>query len=370
MILTEEECMERALELAARGAGLASPNPIVGAVIVRDGEVVGEGYHRFELLRHAEFYALDMAGARAKGATLYCTLEPCCHQGRTPPCTDALIEAGIARVVVAMIDPDSRVSGRGLEQLRRAGVAVEVGLLDRQAHRLNEGYVKFVSTGIPFVHAIEHYGEMAPGAAPPNQGWSRGDAQSARYDSEWIPSPALVESAARYDAILLGSLDWVNEAFASAYFARERHRSSIVAGQIYALKDLEPVIKGGTVLVLDDRTDSGPYQGLERDPEPGASESGKGWEVRHVPFARPSDFRGLLWVLAELHVTSLAVLPGVTDISSIYDQVDKVTVVRVPQPRGTTGRIVLPAGREITLRDIEETAAEGFVETTGYPVRK
>src|SRR5580704_855336 len=110
--------MKRALELAASGAGAVSPNPMVGAVIVRDGEVVGEGHHLFHLVRHAESYALDAAGDRARGATLYCNLEPCCHQGRTPPCTNGLIQAGIARAVIAIADPDPRVSGRGLDQMR------------------------------------------------------------------------------------------------------------------------------------------------------------------------------------------------------------------------------------------------------------
>ncbi len=127
----DTEFMNRALELALRGAGLVSPNPMVGAVIVRDGRVVGEGYHRYDRLRHAESYALEMAGRQARGATVYCSLEPCCHYGRTPPCTDGLIEAGIARVVVALTDPDPRVSGRGVEQLRAAGIEVEVGLCER-----------------------------------------------------------------------------------------------------------------------------------------------------------------------------------------------------------------------------------------------
>ena len=126
---TDKTFMRRALELAGQGAGLVSPNPMVGAVIVKDGRVVGEGFHRYDLLRHAEPNALEMAGDLARGATLYCTLEPCCHHGRTPPCTDALIEAGIARVVIASPDPDQRVSGHGIQKLREAGMTVEVGLL-------------------------------------------------------------------------------------------------------------------------------------------------------------------------------------------------------------------------------------------------
>src|SRR5437870_2454520 len=118
MLDTDKLLMKRALELARRGAGLVSPNPLVGAVLVNDGRVVGEGYHLYERVRHAESYAIEAAGPLAHGATLYGNLEPCCHHGRTPPCTDALIEAQIARAVIAVKDPNPSVNGRGVEQLR------------------------------------------------------------------------------------------------------------------------------------------------------------------------------------------------------------------------------------------------------------
>jgi diaminohydroxyphosphoribosylaminopyrimidine deaminase / 5-amino-6-(5-phosphoribosylamino)uracil reductase len=135
--------MKRALELARRGLGRVSPNPAVGAVLVCEGRVVGEGYFLYEHLKHAEIYALEQAGEQARGATLYCSLEPCCFQGRTPPCTDALIAAGVARAVIAIADPHPRVRGRGLEQLRRAGIEVEVGLCEDEARQLNEDFFEF-----------------------------------------------------------------------------------------------------------------------------------------------------------------------------------------------------------------------------------
>ncbi len=143
--------MGRALRLAARGRGRTSPNPMVGAVIVKRGQVVGEGWHRQVGGPHAEVWALRAAGRRAKGATVYVTLEPCCYHGRTPPCTDALIAAGVAAVKCACLDPNPRVSGKGVQRLRRAGIRVEVGLLEEEARRLNEGYFKRVETGRPFV---------------------------------------------------------------------------------------------------------------------------------------------------------------------------------------------------------------------------
>ena len=132
--------MQRAIKLAQRGEGLAEPNPMVGAVLVRDGEIVGEGYHIFANVKHAEILALEDAGDKARGATLYCSLEPCCHYGRTPPCTDALIAAGIARAIIAVNDPDPRVSGQGIAQLRAAGIDVVVGICEDEARQLNHEY--------------------------------------------------------------------------------------------------------------------------------------------------------------------------------------------------------------------------------------
>jgi len=146
------ECwMDRALELARRGMAQASPNPMVGAVLVRDAQVVGEGFHTYAGLRHAEILALEAAGATARGATLYINLEPCCHIGRTRPCTEAIIQASIRCVVAAMRDPNPEVAGRGFEQLRTAGVEVEVGPREDEARRLNEAFARWISTGLPFV---------------------------------------------------------------------------------------------------------------------------------------------------------------------------------------------------------------------------
>src|SRR5579864_6367159 len=132
--------MDRALDLARRGEALASPNPMVGAVLVARGRVVGEGFHTYAGVHHAEVLALRQAGRAARGATLYVNLEPCCHTGRTGPCTRAIIAAGVARVVAAMPDPNPRVAGRGFEQLRAAGIEVSVGLREAAARRLNEAF--------------------------------------------------------------------------------------------------------------------------------------------------------------------------------------------------------------------------------------
>ncbi len=144
--------MRRALALAKRAWGMTSPNPMVGAVIVRNNNIIAEGFHKKPGTDHAEVVAIDKAGEAASGATLYVTLEPCCHTDkRTPPCTKKIIETGIRNVVVAMRDPNPKVAGKGIAALRQAGVRVACGVLEEQAQRLNEYYIKQITTGLPFV---------------------------------------------------------------------------------------------------------------------------------------------------------------------------------------------------------------------------
>ncbi|MBI2902609.1 MAG: bifunctional diaminohydroxyphosphoribosylaminopyrimidine deaminase/5-amino-6-(5-phosphoribosylamino)uracil reductase RibD [Candidatus Methylomirabilis oxyfera] len=147
----DERFMRRALDLAQTGRGRTSPNPMVGAVVVRDGRILAEGYHAYAGGPHAEVVALAGAAGAAAGADLYVTLEPCCHQGRTPPCTDRIIAAGIRRVVASVVDPNPLVSGRGVETLRAAGIVVELGLLSEESAILNEAFTKFIKTRTPFV---------------------------------------------------------------------------------------------------------------------------------------------------------------------------------------------------------------------------
>ncbi|WP_434571526.1 bifunctional diaminohydroxyphosphoribosylaminopyrimidine deaminase/5-amino-6-(5-phosphoribosylamino)uracil reductase RibD [Pseudomonas sp. Z3-8] len=147
----DAQYMARALELARRGHYSTHPNPRVGCVIVRDGLVVGEGWHIRAGEPHAEVHALRAAADKARGATAYVTLEPCSHHGRTPPCADALVNAGVARVVAAMQDPNPEVAGRGLQRLAQAGIATQSGVLEGEARKLNEGFLKRMEHGLPFV---------------------------------------------------------------------------------------------------------------------------------------------------------------------------------------------------------------------------
>ncbi len=188
--------MQRALDLAAKALGRTSPNPAVGAVIVRDGQVIGEGFHRRAGLPHGEIEALRRVHGSAEGATLYVNLEPCSHHGRTPPCADAVIRAGFKRVVVGMVDPNPLVRGRGIRRLRRAGIEVQAGVLRERCERINEDFAMLIQQGRPLVTlklAASLDGRIA----------------TASGDSQWISgelSRRLVhEMRNRVDAIMVGA---------------------------------------------------------------------------------------------------------------------------------------------------------------------
>lgn len=187
--------MGRALELAGLGRGKTSPNPMVGAVVVKDGKVAGEGYHHKAGSPHAEIIALDNAGKKAKDATLYVNLEPCCHYGRTGPCANAVVEAGISRVVIAMSDPNPLVCGKGIAYLKQRRVEVTTGVLEDEALLLNEIFIKYITTGRPFVMlkaAMSLDGKIA----------------TRTGDSRWVTGPAARSRVHVlrnwYDAVLVG----------------------------------------------------------------------------------------------------------------------------------------------------------------------
>ena len=187
--------MRRAMELAAKGKGFASPNPMVGAVIVKKGKIIGEGYHRRAGDKHAEIMALEKCVEDPRGGTLYLNLEPCCHRGKTPPCVEAIIKAGIKRVVAAMEDPNPLVKGRGFELMRRRGIEVEAGLCRQEAEELNEKFIFFIKNKRPFVMikaALSLDGKIA----------------TPTGKSQWLSSPEarryVHQLRQEYDAIMVG----------------------------------------------------------------------------------------------------------------------------------------------------------------------
>lgn len=304
--MSDTDYMQRAIELARQGEGLVSPNPMVGAVLVKGDRIIGEGYHRYDRLKHAESYALETAGDDAEGASLYCSLEPCCHHGRTPPCTDSLIAAGIKRAVIATADPDSRVNGQGIELLRAAGIEVDVGLLASEAVRLNEAYNKFVTHHVPFVHAL-----IAP--EPPD------------LLRDWKPSSRLLHAASLYDALVLGDRR-LSTFFLEACLSRERHRPFIVIG--------------------DDEGDV--ESNLQMNLSANAS----------VSIAR--DPREVFAKLVELRATSVLFLPGsVSSLDLDAQKIDKLTMIQSKD----SNKIFSSLRHDV--ESVEELDAGRFVEITG-----
>jgi diaminohydroxyphosphoribosylaminopyrimidine deaminase / 5-amino-6-(5-phosphoribosylamino)uracil reductase len=234
--------MRRALRLAERGRGRVSPNPLVGAVIVRDGEIVGEGAHLKLGGPHAEIHALRQAGDRARGATLYVTLEPCSFYGRTPPCVEALIQAGVSRVECALPDPDPRVSGNGFQQLRQAGIQVSVGLLQAAAEKQNAGYLKHRSLHLPLVTL-----KLAQTLD--------GNIATATGDSRWITGEAarrhVHRQRSRVDAVMVGAGTVIaDDPLLTVRHVRGRDpRPMVVDGLLRAPADARVFGRPGAVLV-------------------------------------------------------------------------------------------------------------------------
>jgi diaminohydroxyphosphoribosylaminopyrimidine deaminase / 5-amino-6-(5-phosphoribosylamino)uracil reductase len=195
--LNDNDMMKRCLDLARRGLGSVSPNPMVGCVIVKNGRIVGEGFHKKFGGQHAEIDALRKAGAKAKGATLFVNLEPCVHYGKTPPCVDEIIDSGISKVVIASQDPNPLMSGRGIRKLRKAGIKLKVGVLKEESIELNEKFFKLMRTGLPFVSV-----KLAQ--------TSDGKIADVAGRSQWITSTEARKKAhqlrSEHDAVLVGAM--------------------------------------------------------------------------------------------------------------------------------------------------------------------
>lgn len=344
MLDTDTLLMKRTFELARRGAGLVSPNPLVGALLVNDGRVVGEGYHLYENVRHAETYAIEAAGALAIGATLYCNLEPCCHQGRTPPCTDALIKANIARAVVAVKDPNPNVNGRGIERLREAGVEVEVGVLEERALRLNESYFKYITTGEPFIHAVIEY------------------TAGASALTQWRPSIELLQTISEYDAVMIGDSHELNMLVVAEARRRTRHRPLVVAASDPEQRLLE-FLKGLDVSVLHLEGESGDAAKQTADRRVVNLDEGPGHGVLR------SQIEAAKATLARMNMTSLVILPGAFDFTdpSNFEELDKATLVVPGSASEQHARLWTLGDNEFDFDSVIFTEVEGRVELTGYP---
>lgn len=313
--------MERALSLARLALGDASPNPAVGAVIVKDGAVIGEGYTQPPGLAHAEVVALRQAGAEARDAMMYVTLEPCCHFGRTPPCTQAIIESGIAEVYIATLDPNPLVSGRGQEELEKARLKIILGEHEEEARQLNEAYIKFITTGLPFVtakFAISLDGKMA----------------TRTGDSRWISGKESREYVHQLrqaaDAIMVG----VNTLLSDdpQLTARGKNGQSLERQPLRVIVDSEArtppeaqVFRepGRTIIAITPAAAPDRVKKLRE----------VGGEVLELPSKdRLVDLGELFRELGTREITSLLVEGGGTLLGSLFDQglVDKVVAFVAP----------------------------------------
>ena len=354
---SDNELMRRALELAAKGAGLVSPNPMVGAVIVAGGKIVGEGYHRFDRLRHAESYALEQAGERARAATLYCNLEPCCHHGRTPPCTDAVIAAGVSRAVISIADPDPRVSGRGIGQLQEAGIVVDLGICAEEARCLNEAYLKFVSTGQPFLHAILFHGAR-----------DRGDLN--RKAADWIPSAGLWAVAANYDAIVLGADDSVNAAFLKNLSEAEPAKRPMIFGTVEQIERISLVTQNYDCRLAIYRMEQVELSARPRLEQSSAG-AGRSSDVTtnacDAPAFANRQSTELLDELLKSKATSALILPSAA-AEELSKTADKITLVEAPDLVEEAVQLDQPFAADLAGVQVNPTGR--FVEITGYPRKR
>jgi diaminohydroxyphosphoribosylaminopyrimidine deaminase/5-amino-6-(5-phosphoribosylamino)uracil reductase len=333
--------MRRALELAARGEGFVEPNPMVGCVVVRDGAVVGEGYHERFGEAHAEVNALKAAGELAKGATLVVTLEPCCHTGKTPPCVDAVLAAGMKRVVIAMRDPFPKVDGGGIRALEAAGVECVVGVLEDEARRLMAPYLKLIHTGRPWV--IAKWAMTLDGKIATSTG-----------DSQWISNEAsrarVHRLRGRVDAVIVG---------AGTLVADDPLLTARPAG---ARTPLRIVIAGDKPLPLDRKLWSTPNDGpvlvaVGKDYPADAAQQLRDRGVE-VLTASPSQ---LLDELGARRLTNVLVEGGGKLLGQLFDQqlVDEAWAFIAPKLIGGAGPAPV-AGEGVTLmRD-----ALAFTEVT------
>lgn len=358
--------MSRAIELAAKGIGYTSPNPLVGAVIVKDNEIIGEGYHEKAGADHAEIAALKLAGERAKGAALITNLEPCCHHGRTGPCTKAIIKAGIKEVHMAMLDPNPLVAGRGREELEAAGISTDLGELEDEARELNEVFIKYITTGFPFV-AVK---------------WAMtldGKIATRTGESKWITSISSRKRAHeirhQHDAILVG----VNTIIKDNPKLTVRHEIKNPSHPVRVIVDstgrtpldsevLKSDLQRKTILAATDRI----------DPDKEIAYRAKGAEVIRIKKDDRDevDFTALLRELGNRKITSILIEGGGKVLASVIESgiADKAYLFISPKVIGGAeaktpvegqGAGKVSESSKWDMRGVEKIGEDVFI--TAYP---
>ncbi|NLO22675.1 MAG: bifunctional diaminohydroxyphosphoribosylaminopyrimidine deaminase/5-amino-6-(5-phosphoribosylamino)uracil reductase RibD [Syntrophomonadaceae bacterium] len=348
------EYMQRAIELASLAQGRTSPNPLVGAVIVKDGKIIGEGYHKKAGTPHAEIHALTAAGSASRGATLYVSLEPCCHHGRTPPCTEAIIEAGIKRVVIATLDPNPKVAGGGLQKLQEAGIDAEFGLLQQAARELNEVFFKYIQKGLPFVAlktAMTLDGKIAASSG----------------DSRWITGPEARQYVHHlrntYDAIMVG----IGTVLADNPQLNTRLNEGNGRDPLRIIIDNQLKLPLGSIIACSSREQpSLVFCGTDIDEHKAAELTHLGVEIIKIELEHGLvPLHQVLTILAQREISSILVEGGAEINASLVEQglVDKFYWFIGPKiiggrkalsPVGGTGFELMREAMDLTIQDIKQ----------------
>ena len=347
--MNNEYYMRKALILARRGLGKTSPNPMVGALVVRDDRIIGQGYHRHYGGHHAEINAIKDARGRISGATLYVTLEPCCHHGKkTPPCLDALLKYNLGRVVIGTVDPSPQVNGRSIEVLRERGIETEVGVLTEECHRLNEAYFKYIQTGIPFVTL--KFAQTLDGRIA-----------SATGDSRWISSTPSLKFAHKlrsfHDAVLVGvGTIQTDDPQLTVRLVKGRSPIRIVTDSRLRIALSSKVLKeqevARTIIATTSQADSEKLSSLTQ----------MGIEILSVEEDTEGkvNLRDLLSKLGGMNISSVLVEGGTAIITSLIRQrlVDKYIVISAPKLMGKG----IDAVGDLGILDVDSALKLSFVK--------
>ena len=334
-----EYFMNLAMRLALKAKGKTSPNPMVGALVVKNNKILGQGYHEKAGLPHAEIIALDEAGKKARGATLYVTLEPCTHFGRTPPCVDRIIKSGVKEVIVGMIDPNPRNNGKGIRILKQNKIKVKVGFLGEELKKINEVFIKYISKKMPFVTV--KVAQSLDGRIATKTG-----------DSKWITSDKSRALAHRlrqnYDAIMVGVNTILRDnPRLNAWFSKRRPVKIIVDSQL-SVPENAAIFSANTPVVIVTLSSR---PGQETENRKLLSQKAKILDVKEK--AGEVNLKDMIKKLAQLEITNILVEGGGTLIGSLFDEdlVDKILFFISPKIIGGKEAISSVMGRGISRID-------------------
>ena len=344
--MLDEDYMKQALRLARRGLGKTSPNPMVGAVIVKDNRIIGQGYHHHFGGKHAEINAIESAVEDVAGATMYVTLEPCCHYGKTPPCVEAIIRSNIGKVIIGALDPNPKVNGRGVEILNGHGIATRVGVLEKECRALNEAHFKYMTTGVPLITV--KFAQTLDGRIA-----------TATGNSQWLSSPASRRLAHKlrtlHDAVMVGvGTVLTDNPQLTVRLVRGRNPTRIVLDSRLRIpleaKVLMDQESAPTIIATTSGADEQKLSALRR--------------MKIEVLVMPEDERGkvdikyLLGILGQRGISSVLVEGGAETITSLLrlKLVDRLVVIVAPKLMGKG----IEAVGELNITDVSQTVKLSF----------